>query len=171
MSTLILINASDGKLSNSPTNTRQPRFRNDGGIGDDKLTFARALGCGRQDGDVFSNLHREIDRVFEDFTHGAQLPWAAGNGKMRHGWSFPRRNCVVREFRLTAELPGVEEGEIDISLSADMLASRPRRSSLAICLRYRACCFRWSAAQRSWRHVRRDQHQMAERRSRGAGGG
>ena len=28
-------------------------------------------------GDVFSNLHRQIDRVFDDFTHGEHWPFAA----------------------------------------------------------------------------------------------
>jgi HSP20 family protein len=83
-------------------------------------------GAGGKHGDVFSNLHREIDRVFEDFTHGAQLPWAAGNGKMLPRMEFSE---TEREFRLTAELPGVEESEIDISLSADMLTIKAEKKS------------------------------------------
>lgn len=81
-------------------------------------------GTGGKDDDLFANLHREIDRVFEDFTQGAQLPWAAGNGKM-----LPRMELseTEEEFRLTAELPGVEENDIDISFSDGLLTIKAEK--------------------------------------------
>lgn len=86
----------------------------------------RLWGTGGKGDDLFSNLHREIDRVFEDFTHGTQLPWASGNGKI-----LPRMELseTEKEFRLSAELPGVEEKEIDISLSGDMLTIKAEKKS------------------------------------------
>ena len=86
----------------------------------------RLWSAGGKSEDLFSNLHREIDRVFDDFTQVAQLPWSAGNGKM-----LPRMELseTEKEFRLTAELPGVQENDIDISLSADLLTIKAEKKS------------------------------------------
>ena len=79
--------------------------------------------------DMFSNLHREIDRVFDDFTHGARWPltgFGDGNGKMA-----PRINVAEtdQEIEVTAEMPGVEEKEIDVSLTDDMLTIKAEKKS------------------------------------------
>jgi HSP20 family protein len=85
-------------------------------------------GTGAKGEDMFSNLHREIDRVFEDFTRGGHLPFAAGNGKLT-----PRADLseTGKEFEMTVELPGVDEKDIDISLSGDMLTVKGEKKSEA----------------------------------------
>ena len=80
-------------------------------------------------GDVFSNLHRQIDRVFDDFTQGEHWPFAAlttGNGKLT-----PRVNVseTDKEIEITAELPGVEENQIDVNLVGDMLTIKAEKKS------------------------------------------
>ena len=71
--------------------------------------------------DVFSNLHQEIDRVFDQFAGSRLRPFGdlmAGNGKLS-----PRVNLTETEteIEVTAELPGVEEKDIDVSLNDDFL--------------------------------------------------
>ncbi|MEE4236659.1 MAG: Hsp20/alpha crystallin family protein [Anderseniella sp.] len=86
----------------------------------------RFWGSSGKSDDLFSNLHREIDRVFEDFTRGGQLPFSSGNGKMS-----PRADLseTDKEIELTVELPGVEEEDIDISLAGEMLTVRGEKKS------------------------------------------
>jgi len=78
-------------------------------------------GDDKNGGDVFSTLHHEIDRVFDQFPGGRRRPFGelmAGNGKLS-----PRVNLseTVKEIEVTTELPGVEEKEIDVSLADDVL--------------------------------------------------
>ena len=76
--------------------------------------------------DLFGSLHREIDRVFEDFTRGGHLPFGPGNGKL-----MPRMEMseTGKDITLTAELPGVEEKDIDISLNGDLLTIKAEKKS------------------------------------------
>ncbi|HMB47189.1 MAG TPA: Hsp20/alpha crystallin family protein [Afifellaceae bacterium] len=87
------------------------------------------LGDEEKGKDIFSSLHREIDRVFDDFTHGDHWPFRAfspGNSKLS-----PRINVAEtdKKIEVTAELPGVEEKDIDISLSDDMLKIKGEKKS------------------------------------------
>jgi len=71
--------------------------------------------------EVFSTLHQEIDRVFDQFAGGRSRPFGelmAGSGKLS-----PRVNLseTDKEIEVTTELPGVEEKEIDVSLTDDVL--------------------------------------------------
>ena len=86
----------------------------------------RLWGSSGKSDDLFSNLHREIDRVFEDFTHGGHLPFTSGNGKMS-----PRTDLseTDKEIELTVELPGVEEKDIDISLAGEVLTVKGEKKS------------------------------------------
>ncbi len=80
-------------------------------------------------GDVFSKLHREIDRVFDDFHVRENWPFgtlATGNGKMA-----PRMDVSETDgaLEVTAELPGVEEKDIDVSLADDVLTIKGEKKS------------------------------------------
>jgi HSP20 family protein len=80
-------------------------------------------------GDVFSSLHREVDRVFDEFTQGEHWPFPLakpGNGKL-----FPRVNVseTQKEVEVTAELPGVEDKDVDVSLVDDMLTIKAEKKS------------------------------------------
>lgn len=87
------------------------------------------LGDKDKDKDIFSSLHREIDRVFDDFTHGEHWPFrafASGNGKLS-----PRIDVseTDKKVEVTVELPGVDERDIDISLSDDILTIKGEKRS------------------------------------------
>lgn len=57
-------------------------------------------------------LHRQMDRLFDDFFRDFNLP------TMRNGWSGSWPNVEVsetdKEVKVTAELPGLDEKDIDV---------------------------------------------------------
>lgn len=74
---------------------------------------------GRSSGnDVFSNLHREVDRVFSDFGRG--MPSFGDFGK--NAMSLKVNVCETEgAVEVTAEIPGVKPEEIDVQLKDGML--------------------------------------------------
>ncbi|MEZ0170811.1 Hsp20/alpha crystallin family protein [Microvirga sp. TS319] len=83
-------------------------------------------GGGMFAGDPFLSLHREMNRLFDDVLRGNNLPAATG-GQGDVG-SFVNASMNVsetdKEIRVTAELPGVAEKDIDVSLDDDVLTIR-----------------------------------------------
>jgi len=86
-------------------------------------------GKSKKGDDIFSSLHREIDRVFDEFTHGEHWPFATA--LTNDGKRSPRINVseADKEIEITAELPGVEENDIDVSLSDDQLTIKGEKKS------------------------------------------
>lgn len=81
----------------------------------------------KDDDDVFSSLHREINRVFDDF---GRLP-SFGLGGERPGLLSPRTDVTESddEIQVTAELPGVTEEDIDVALTDDLLTIKAEKKS------------------------------------------
>lgn len=79
----------------------------------------------RREDDPFYAFRREMDRVFDDFFGGGfGLTPFSGGGFMESFGDFSPRVDVTeneKEVRITAELPGLEEKDIDVSLSNDVL--------------------------------------------------
>jgi HSP20 family protein len=75
-------------------------------------------------GDPFLSLHREMNRLFDEALRGTGLP----AGGPSQGGTFVHASMNVsetdKEIRITAELPGVTEQDIDVSLDADVLTIR-----------------------------------------------
>jgi HSP20 family protein len=86
-------------------------------------------------GDVawpLASLRQEVDRLFENFGRGAGFvpswrglsefatPWKV---EPAFGMAAPAVDVTEKDkqFEITAELPGLEAGNIDVSLSGDML--------------------------------------------------
>lgn len=69
--------------------------------------------------DPFRSLQREVDSLFDNFFHGFSLPAESVRGEL----VTPKLNIVESEksYHLTLELPGVEEKDIDVSLSDGVL--------------------------------------------------
>jgi HSP20 family protein len=85
-------------------------------------------GGGMFPGDPFLSLHREMNRLFDDIFRGASLPAAAGSQGQGDVGNFVNASMNVsetdKEIRITAELPGVTEQDIDVSLDDDVLTIR-----------------------------------------------
>lgn len=83
----------------------------------------------------FESLRQEMDRVFEDFTRGfGRLPISRSlfdvEPLLRHEGAGRRAAPAVdvvekeNEFRITAELPGLDEKDIGVSVADDVLTIR-----------------------------------------------
>jgi HSP20 family protein len=74
--------------------------------------------------DPFLSLHREMNRLFDDAFRGA--PRGEGQTKSPGSLVDARMNVseTEKELRVTAELPGVNESDVDISLDDDVLTIR-----------------------------------------------
>lgn len=81
------------------------------------------------DGDVFSSLHNEINRVFDNFARGTH--WSFQPLSVRAGKLSPRIDIseTDEEIEVVAELPGVADKDVDVSLSGDMLTIRGEKQS------------------------------------------
>ncbi|QFU16930.1 Hsp20/alpha crystallin family protein [Microvirga thermotolerans] len=77
--------------------------------------------------DPFLSLHREMNRLFDDVLRGTGLPATGSQGQGGVG-NFVNASMNVseteKEIRITAELPGVTEQDIDVSLDDDVLTIR-----------------------------------------------
>jgi HSP20 family protein len=80
----------------------------------------------------FEALHKEVDRIFEDFTSGfgrraLSRRVSEAEPLLRHEASFGVSAPVVdvvekeKEYQISAELPGLEEKDVDVSVADDML--------------------------------------------------
>lgn len=82
--------------------------------------------------DVFSRFRNEMDRLFESFTGGSLFPrrtFETGSGS----GSFVVPQLDVREtdksFVVTAELPGIEEKDIEVTLADGLLKIKGEKKS------------------------------------------
>jgi HSP20 family protein len=75
----------------------------------------------RPDANPFGSLQREVDRLFEEFSRG--LPMLATSALMN---IVPRVDVTEtdKEIEITAELPGLERKDVEISLEDDVLTIR-----------------------------------------------
>ena len=85
-------------------------------------------GGGMFPGDPFLSLHREMNRLFDDVFRGVGLPAASGSQGQGDVGAFVNASMNVsetdKEIRITAELPGVTEQDIEVSLDDDVLTIR-----------------------------------------------
>ncbi|UEM06855.1 Hsp20/alpha crystallin family protein (plasmid) [Skermanella rosea] len=70
--------------------------------------------------DPILSLHRDVNRLFDDFFggFGVRLPAAGFGGP---GWPQTDVAETDREYRVTAELPGLEEKDIDLTFQDGVL--------------------------------------------------
>lgn len=82
-----------------------------------------------KDDNVLASLHREVDRLFEELSRGGHWPFrgiAANNGKIA-----PRIDIseTDKEIEVTADLPGVDEKDIDVKLVDEILTIKGEKKS------------------------------------------
>ena len=77
------------------------------------------------DGDPIRSLYREMNRMFDDFTRGFGL----GRDGMSGNWPHVEVSETDNEFKIVAEMPGMEEKDIDISLHDGLLTLKGEKKS------------------------------------------
>jgi HSP20 family protein len=71
--------------------------------------------------DPFVSLRREMDRVFDDFFRGFDLPMTRNGGWSVGTWPHVEVSENDSEVKLVAELPGMEEKDIELNFHDGML--------------------------------------------------
>lgn len=71
-------------------------------------------------------LHREVNRLFDDFFRDFESPLFRGNFSTT--WPALEVSDEDKEIRVVAELPGLEEKDIDLSLRDGVLTIRGEKS-------------------------------------------
>lgn len=79
---------------------------------------------GRQDDGHLLSFRREMDRLFDDLFQGWNLPSLAGGGR---DWPSLEVKETDGEIRVTAELPGMNEKDVELSLDDGLLIIRGER--------------------------------------------
>jgi HSP20 family protein len=76
----------------------------------------------------FMSLQREIDRLFEDFTRGFPTFAPVGNGKSD---LLPSMDVTEtdKDIEITAELPGLEEKDVQINVADNLLTIRGEKKA------------------------------------------
>ncbi|HEY0522098.1 MAG TPA: Hsp20/alpha crystallin family protein [Stellaceae bacterium] len=82
--------------------------------------------------DPFLTLHREMNRLFDDVFRGGGMPMAGPVAEgPAAGAAMPRIDVSEddREIRVCAELPGVAEKDVNVTLQDDILTIRGERQA------------------------------------------
>ena len=79
------------------------------------------------DGTPFLALHREMNRLFDDFFRGFDLPLGQAN------WSnsWPQLDVVdnTKDVKITAELPGLDEKDVELTLRDGILTLKGEKKT------------------------------------------
>ena len=89
------------------------------------IPVGRQRGLARAEG-PFASLHNEIDRLFDDFTRG--FP-SIGNGMTNV--TLPTMDVAEtdKDIEITAELPGLEDKDVQINVSDNVLTIRGEKKA------------------------------------------
>ena len=93
------------------------------------MNLKSLIPIGRERGGALANpfvsLQREVDRLFDDFTRG--FPSLTGNG----GGLMPSMDVTEtdKEIEITAELPGLEEKDVQINVADNLLTIRGEKTA------------------------------------------
>lgn len=87
------------------------------------------FGAERDRGDnPLLSLHREVNRLFDDVFRGFGLP-SLGGAERSMAWPNLEFGETDTDLRITAELPGLEEKDVDITLEEGALTLRGEKKS------------------------------------------
>ena len=85
----------------------------------------------REEGDPFMTLHREMNRLFDDVFRGFDIaPFGSfgGMGRMA-GWPSVEVIETDKDVRVSAELPGLDEKDVEVLMSDGVLTIRGEKRS------------------------------------------
>jgi HSP20 family protein len=94
------------------------------------IPVGRERGVARADNPFFS-LQREIDRLFDDFTRGFPTLGTLGGGMGSMSTMLPTMDVseTDKEIEITAELPGLEEKDVQVNLADNVLTIRGEKKA------------------------------------------
>ena len=77
-------------------------------------------------GSTFFTLHREMNRLFDDFFRGFDAPalMSAPSGGVATAWPRLEVEDAENEYRIHAELPGMDEKDVEVLLEDGILVLR-----------------------------------------------
>src|SRR5207244_13059281 len=76
----------------------------------------------------FLDLHHQMNRLFDDFFRGFDLPFS-GQAGWQGGWPHVELEETENEYKLVAELPGIDEQDIDITMSGGQLTLKGEKKA------------------------------------------
>lgn len=83
------------------------------------------------DRDPFLSLHREVNRLFDDVFRGfgSGLPSFGKSSAFNAGWPSVEISDTDKEIKVTAEVPGLEEKDIEVLLNDGVLTLKGEKRS------------------------------------------
>ncbi|MFU0507450.1 Hsp20/alpha crystallin family protein [Pseudaminobacter sp. NGMCC 1.201702] len=82
------------------------------------------------DMDPFLSLHRNVNRLFDEAFRGFDTPAMFGRMMPRSGgWPNVEFSETDKEIRVTAEVPGLEENDVEVLLEDGVLTLRGEKKS------------------------------------------
>src|SRR5690606_4595045 len=84
-----------------------------------------------EDRNPFLALHREMNRLFDDAFRGFDSRWPAFGSVFadRGGWPSMEIAETDKEWKVSAEIPGMDEKDIEILVDDDTLTMRGEKRS------------------------------------------
>lgn len=94
-----------------------------------KSQLSKSTGQQGTGGDIFSTLHNEIDRVFDQFGNGGHWPFSTfSTGDGKHSLQLDVSE-TDDEIEVTADLPGVEQDDVSVNLAGEMLTIKGEKKT------------------------------------------
>jgi HSP20 family protein len=87
------------------------------------MPIGRDRNVARSD-NAFMSLQREIDRLFDDFTRGFSAFSTGGAAELLPNLDVTETD---KQIEITAELPGLEEKDVQVNLADNVLRSAARK--------------------------------------------
>lgn len=86
-------------------------------------------GLQSQSDNPVANLQRDIGRVFDDFWSSFDRPFGMTGGLLAGGWPTADVSETEKAIEVSVELPGMDEKDIDVSVTDDTLTIRGEKKS------------------------------------------
>ena len=76
----------------------------------------------------FLTLHRQMNRLFDDFLRDFGGPFGNDNG-WQNSWPYVELEETDKEYKLVAELPGLDEKDLEVTLREGVLTLKGEKKS------------------------------------------